>query len=180
MSLVDAFERAVTTLLQQEVPLTDEPSRVLALGLGLRDLWCRTVLAIGGPIAPADHERLLDAGCGLQVVDSLAGGLRKMSALRYDAVAVHPHVDREKGGIQFVRALKRGPRHLMDDLALELAEQFELVPCVILPVEGKSQFVVTVDGTWYAGEDARTPLTTALDGARTLLERVKPRPRLPH
>lgn len=165
---MDPLERAITTLLLQELPQDDSPPRSIALGLELEEDWKPTVLAIGRALRVEDGRFLAEKGCELVVVDHLSSGLGAMGLRHFDVVVIDPHVGRERGGIQFVRALKRMPASV-DAIVPGISARFARVPFIIAPAEGKSDFAVTRDGRWFAGKTEQLQIGRAVLLANRLI-----------
>ena len=148
---MNPLERAITTLLLQELPQDDSPPRSIALGLELDEEWKPSVLAIGRALRVEDGQFLNDKGCEVVVFDHLSSALGAMALRHFDVVVIDPHVGRERGGLQFVRALKRVPASI-DAVVPGVTARFARVPFIVAPAEGKTDFVITRDGRWYAGK----------------------------
>ena len=98
----DITPDTVTSILIQEVPVSRQPPRSLALGLELNELQGGLrVLSVGGPLPELDASLLRQKSCSLEWVPSLVEGLQTMQSGDFDVVTVWPTIDKEADGREF-------------------------------------------------------------------------------
>ena len=155
------------------VPLRDvEPKHSAGpLWAALEPVGPLSVLSVGSNLDRAVREKLVEGGCEVAAVATLADALSSMELQFFDAVVVDPHVDGDGLGVKFVRAIKHGiheREHSLEFLVLRYAR----VPFVIRPVPGDTQYAVFFSGgEWYLSDSLETSLADAVlrSGTRTYL-----------
>ena len=156
-------EASVVSMVSQEVPLSLDPPRRIALALALAPTRQPTVLCIGGPLPSATETMLLSHGCGIETVGTLADGLREMTKRRYDVVVVRPTHQVDGDGVRFVRSIKSGGPSKSQTPVAFVASAYRQVPFLILPMTGTTEYALFKNSKiWFLADTDEVPIARAI------------------